>query len=385
MAKTTVIGKEELNLLRDGLEDQMLNRVPYLAKIKKNTHVGNYGDLVEDMQAYLSDEKSSSISTKRMRKLFYYTDPDLCDESKLQKPNFGVDFLDACYCYIFQENTTRSDYLRRKVQLDLSVQVDSRENNQISDYLSFLGQKQVEGIAFLASGLTAFTAIALVMIFQDYSGYSNMSSEDLRLLIPLLFLCVFFTLTLIGYLSIRAVFKLYQSEKSKHRTYVNLFVICFVSSVIIRGLKARDSYFVAFFLDRKANGLLGQPNFEVLATSIAISLSSILLVDFFLKNRVYSNLKILSFSMKSALSGAFAFALVYLLFRALVFFGLIIEKGHIISSAVFRYSFSHPERVLGVCIIIFAALLFILKGVKMAATNKYLELNKIEVSGKNGV
>lgn len=42
----------------------------------------------------------ASVTTYRLRKFFYYTDPDVCDESKLEKPSFGDDFIEALLKYI---------------------------------------------------------------------------------------------------------------------------------------------------------------------------------------------------------------------------------------------------------------------------------------------
>jgi len=48
-------------------------------------------------------DTEASITTNRLRKLFYYTNPEVCAEDKFENPSFGNDFIQVLFKYIEEE------------------------------------------------------------------------------------------------------------------------------------------------------------------------------------------------------------------------------------------------------------------------------------------
>lgn len=110
MARTALLSNEELLFLRQAIIDKFRQTSPYAQEFKPNAFLPNYDELKQSMEAALPD-MAPSISLKRLRKLFYDTDHERRGPEKVAKPNFGVDFLDACYLYITDGKSKRYDYL----------------------------------------------------------------------------------------------------------------------------------------------------------------------------------------------------------------------------------------------------------------------------------
>ncbi len=69
------------------------------AGFKISQHKASYQPLADDIaQAVPGTE--TSVTTNRLRKFFYYTDPELCAPDKLEKPSFGDDFIQALFRYV---------------------------------------------------------------------------------------------------------------------------------------------------------------------------------------------------------------------------------------------------------------------------------------------
>ncbi|MGB6036132.1 MAG: hypothetical protein WBG42_07675, partial [Cryomorphaceae bacterium] len=74
--------------------------------------------------------------------------------------------------------------------------------------------------------------------------------------------------------------------------------------------------------------------------------------------------ELLSYSVFYSVIGTCAFALFDQLHNIAVHMGWVVDKGHWINSAIFKYSFSHPERVPAIWIQIFLSLLITLSLIK---------------------
>lgn len=202
---------------------------------------------------------------------------------------------------------------------------------------------------------------AIMILSPLIGGYSNLKSDKILQISP--FIIFSFTATgwMIGFLINKTLERTNSSGGYKTMSFENimLFIICFFSSTFFRGFKARDSYFVAGY--ENGNGLLGEPNFEVLATSLAISIGAVVIVEQIVKiNRAIIWSEIIMISVKTTLVSSFCFVLVYLIYFFLIQFGLIEKGDFIISTAVFKFSFSHPERVIFTAIFAFVLTLTIL-------------------------
>jgi hypothetical protein len=58
-----------------------------------------YQALADDIQHSVKGD-AASISTHRLRKLFFYTDPAICPGERLEKPSFGDDFIRVLFVYV---------------------------------------------------------------------------------------------------------------------------------------------------------------------------------------------------------------------------------------------------------------------------------------------
>ena len=103
---------DELTYLRTKLRAVYSNHHPREILPPQNAYLPNYQDIKNDMHHHLPEAKSS-ISENRLRKLFYYTDPEMVPEGALQAPNFGIDFLDACYLYVTNGQFVRNEFRRQ--------------------------------------------------------------------------------------------------------------------------------------------------------------------------------------------------------------------------------------------------------------------------------
>lgn len=63
-----------------------------------------YQALAGDIARAVPDA-AASVTTHRLRKLFYYSDPDVCASDKQEKPSFGDDFVRALRTYAGEEKT----------------------------------------------------------------------------------------------------------------------------------------------------------------------------------------------------------------------------------------------------------------------------------------
>ncbi len=98
MARTKSLGRAELEKLRAAIREKFRKRNPGLKSVPATTYKEAYDDLREDIVRVVPDAEQS-VSLIRLRKLFYYTDPSVCDADQLENANFGKDFLDALAVY----------------------------------------------------------------------------------------------------------------------------------------------------------------------------------------------------------------------------------------------------------------------------------------------
>lgn len=69
------------------------------AGIRVSQYKKSYEPLAADIASIVKNGQVS-VTPHRLRKLFYYTDPNVCEPDKLEKPSFGVDFIEAIFEYL---------------------------------------------------------------------------------------------------------------------------------------------------------------------------------------------------------------------------------------------------------------------------------------------
>ena len=202
----------------------------------------------------------------------------------------------------------------------------------------------------------------LVVVFKNIFGYESLSIESFNQIVGISFLFHIVFGALLGYMASLVIQRLKNSNS--HKFYILYLFTFFISVFIVAGLKARDSYLMCKFTNKDCNGLLGEPNFELLATSLAMTIGGFALVSFILKNSFFSNKQSLTYSLKYAAYCSIVFSLINLFYIVIVKLGLIIDKGHVYNSAIFKFSFSHPERVTLIFLTVFIGLFLTLTFVK---------------------
>lgn len=99
MARTRYLSGEELKRLRRSLLEKFRTRNPLSRSIQATTYKEAYDDLRKDIVNAVPGAEQS-VSLTRLRKLFYYTDPKICDVAQLENANFGKDFLSTLEVYL---------------------------------------------------------------------------------------------------------------------------------------------------------------------------------------------------------------------------------------------------------------------------------------------
>lgn len=227
--------------------------------------------------------------------------------------------------------------------------------------------------------LTAYGALSgvfscfITILLREYVGYDNITSKNFHQILPVMFLGHIFIGAFMGYSCFKFSNKILKNPKNKTLDLITLLLIAFTLITVFRGLKARDSYFMSIFSSYNPKGLLGEPNFEVLGTSLAFTLCIYFIVRYLVVKKRYSGTDLLNYSLATSLISTFSFTLVFILFKILIHFNIVVEKGYIISPSVFKFSFSHPERVPWIWLVTFASTYLILYKVRSLALEEVRE------------
>jgi hypothetical protein len=99
--------QEEVKKLRIAVIDRFLNSPFSAAGIRITQYKKSYQPLADDI-ARIVEGAEVSVSTNRLRKFFYYTNPDVCEISRLENPSFGNDFIQALVKYTEAETKSNS-------------------------------------------------------------------------------------------------------------------------------------------------------------------------------------------------------------------------------------------------------------------------------------
>ncbi|MEM6347146.1 MAG: hypothetical protein AAF927_24870 [Bacteroidota bacterium] len=118
MPRATAISAGEAALLRHAIEDRFLRECPHVQQLKKNSYKESYRDLSQHLASVVPSHKNE-FSTTRLRKLFYYSDPNKTKAEVI--PSFGEMFLEGCYEYISEGTHTRESYLNTHFQQETSA------------------------------------------------------------------------------------------------------------------------------------------------------------------------------------------------------------------------------------------------------------------------
>jgi hypothetical protein len=225
-----------------------------------------------------------------------------------------------------------------------------------------LNESEIKNTIILGCVLSGVLAVIMVWLFKDYTGYENMSRADFNELLPFSFLSFVLIGLYIGWISAFTIKRLIRVPTTWN--YIVHFLLIFAVSFVFAGIKSRDSYLLCKFTNRPCNGLLGEPNFEILGIASALAICGFGLVKVIYHNRFQSWYEILSYSVLYSVLGTCAFALFDQLHNVLTQLGWIVDKDHFINSAIFKYSFSHPERVPAIWVQVFLSMLITLSLVR---------------------
>lgn len=210
--------------------------------------------------------------------------------------------------------------------------------------------------------ITALVAHIITVILKDISGYSMLDTEAFTSMVVFSFLFHLLFGVIFGYLTFVAIINIKKEESGKY--YLPFLIFLFISTLLILGLNSRDSYLLCTFVNKDCNGLLGEPNFELLASTLSFSVGGFALVKFLVDHDDYNIKFAFRYSIKIATICAVLFLTVYLIFLIAVKTGVIIEKDFILNTAIFKFSFSHPERVTQTFLKVFLFLFLILSVLK---------------------
>lgn len=234
-------------------------------------------------------------------------------------------------------------------------------NGESNSFLLMVGKNQGIKIAATAGAFSGVFTCLITIFFKDQMGYSNIAIENFHQVVPFMFLAHIVVGAFIGAFCALTSWKiLFEGTDYLKATLVSSLVVFFVVT-IVRGLKARDAYLIAGLYSEKANGLLGEPNFEVLGSSLAFALSAVFIIRFFSVKRIYTSGEALHYAFIASLGGAFLFIFTYSGYKLLLFLEVIEKGGSIINTAIFKFSFSHPERVPWIWLFVFACVYFVLE------------------------
>lgn len=98
MSKIKELLPEEAAHLRRQVIGRFLRGQMAGSGFRPTSFKGAYEDLRQDIIA-AAPQSETSVSLTRLRKLFYYTDPEICPAEQLTRPSFGRDFIEALEQY----------------------------------------------------------------------------------------------------------------------------------------------------------------------------------------------------------------------------------------------------------------------------------------------
>lgn len=102
MSKIRELSREEAASLRQQVRERFLRNRSNGNEFRQSSFRGAYENLRDDIIKKVHGA-ATSVSLTRLRKLFYYTDPDVCQPEHLEKPSFGRDFVEALERYVNEE------------------------------------------------------------------------------------------------------------------------------------------------------------------------------------------------------------------------------------------------------------------------------------------
>lgn len=102
MAKIRELSREAADRLRQQVRHRFLRGHSHGNGFRPSSFKGAYEDLRLDI---IRNEPASesAVSLTRLRKLFYYADPEVCPPEQLEKASFGRDFIEALEQYVREE------------------------------------------------------------------------------------------------------------------------------------------------------------------------------------------------------------------------------------------------------------------------------------------
>jgi len=110
MPKIRELTQDEAARLREAVRARFMRQHTNGNAVRFATFKDAYDDLRKDILRVVPD-KELSVSTTRLRKLFYYTDETVCPPEQLQKPSFGRDFIETLEQYIRDDELSKPSTL----------------------------------------------------------------------------------------------------------------------------------------------------------------------------------------------------------------------------------------------------------------------------------
>lgn len=220
---------------------------------------------------------------------------------------------------------------------------------------------------FVAVLIAGFFNFLCSLAFQSIAGYNNIERGVFFSLYGVMF-ALNMALALLFFATLYAYFKGQIYLQSQARAHLRkpfmwaLYAVLFISVFVLRGILTRDSYLLCTFLKKPCNGPLGEPNFELVATSFSAMIILYAVLSYLRKKETGIEIRPLpEYTFLYALASAAAFCAIDLLLRLSDWLAITPKDDCLWGDcSIFKFSFSHPERVLWVfivaCSLIYAAL-----------------------------
>lgn len=194
----------------------------------------------------------------------------------------------------------------------------------------------------LASG---FVTASVTILAYQLTGYHNLSSGlSIDQVVPLVFMSQMLCGGVAGWLIGITLDKLRNTDTLRRSVliWIGVCLSSFVLFFILKGIASRDSLLVSGNL---AHYILGEPNFENIATALA-GMAGIVLVVKTLKNNLFPSLKHrLKIALVGGLLGGVIFGFILILFNLSIAMGWLQEYDVFISPGIFKVSFGRHYRL----------------------------------------
>jgi len=303
-----------------------------------NSYLGSYSDLLAEISIVIKGKEDSSISENILRKLYH-------DTGELEVANFNVAYLNAFALFCSNGELSYQEYLQVYIaghNADEDLEKPDTEGDTVClDYFPLNLYKAV-----IPSAIISFF---IAQTFQSFSGFGNYEFSLFNKLSPAIFgFCIFLLLMSALLCNIWIIL----DKRRIGRVTRSFFIVfAFIFLYYSRSMFSRDSFVVQ---GSTSKAFIGTPDFESIGVALAMIMSA-----YMMKSKLSSKQKLNWYNaLQIGFIGSLSFFAVYLLFRLLLGFEVIVKDEYWISEFLLTFDFPHPERIGLVFIMIFLFVLF---------------------------